>query len=454
MSAWAVRTAFRTALHELGVNRCGASPVVVASSGGLDSMVLLHLMRFSGDGGGRPIPPNIVVAHLDHGMRSTSSDDALWLRGVCTAWGVPLRVEILEHAPTSEASARDARYDFFESVRREVGAGLVLTAHHADDQAETILFRALRGTGLEGLRGIPEKRSPGIVRPLLGLWKDDLASYAAATGLRWREDATNAHLTFARNALRHDVIPAAEANVWSSARKSLVRLGRLAEENEAAWAAVLPSVLSGLRAEATEVSASVDARALLDLDPALQARVVRHLSSGLSASLDSAAVQRALVHIAKGRSGTGVDLVGGVTFLRELDRFVLGRTTIPLPDQFLEISTPGCGAGEVRLGDRATAVEWSLGSSGTALRGAEFFAIPDLEFPLCIRARAPGDRIRLRGGTRKVKKLLLEARIPASERGTLPVLVDCGGRVLWVPGVARTDAVAASGDTLMIGIET
>jgi tRNA(Ile)-lysidine synthase len=453
VSAGGVRAAFRAALEKLGVDRCGASPVVVACSGGLDSMVLLHLMRFAGDEGPGPAHPNLVAAHLDHCMRSGSAGDALWLRGVCTAWGIPMRAGVAGPGLTTEESARDARYDFFESVRTEVGARHVLTAHHADDQAETILFRALRGTGLAGLRGIPGTRSPGIVRPLLGLWREELASYAAVTGLRWREDATNAHLTFARNALRHDVIPSAEANVSSSARKSLVRLGRLAEANGAAWAVVLPSVLSDLGEESTQGGTSVDAKALLDLGPALQARVVRHLASGVTTSLDRAAVQRAVAHIERGRSGTGVDLVGGVTFRRELDRFVLGRTTAPLSEDFLEIAEPGSGTGAVKLGDRAAAVEWSPGSPGTTLPGAESFAIRELEFPLCIRGRAPGDRIRLPGGTRKVKKVLLEARIPASERGSLPILVDGGGRVLWLPGVARTDAVSADGDTLMIGIQ-
>ncbi len=184
------------ALEDLGVRDDHGSPtLVVAFSGGLDSCALLHVLRFAL----RPVA-HLVAAHFDHGMRPGSVADAAWARGVCTAWGVEYASERAASPPAGEADARDARYDFLERMRRRYAPALVLTAHHADDQAETVLFRILRGTGIDGLRGMPAAREPGIVRPMLGLWREELEAYAASVGLRWREDPTNEHLGYARRA--------------------------------------------------------------------------------------------------------------------------------------------------------------------------------------------------------------------------------------------------------------
>jgi tRNA(Ile)-lysidine synthase len=160
-------------------------------------MVLLHLMRFH-HGSGR----ELRVAHMDHGMRAGSSADRDWVRGVCRAWEVPCSTRSADPVPGSEAAAREARYAFLRSVQAETGAAAILTAHHADDQAETVLFRILRGTGLRGLRGMGPSRD-GIVRPLLGWWRKDLERYAAVQGVPFRRDPTNLALEYRRNRRNH-----------------------------------------------------------------------------------------------------------------------------------------------------------------------------------------------------------------------------------------------------------
>src|SRR5690606_16771359 len=119
--------------------------------------------------------------------RDGSAGDALWARGLCAAWEVPLDVERLASTPRGEAEARAARYEFLRRVAEARGADLVATAHHADDQAETVLFRAVRGTGLKGLAGIAPLGN-GLVRPLLPLWRRDIERYARERGLAWRTD--------------------------------------------------------------------------------------------------------------------------------------------------------------------------------------------------------------------------------------------------------------------------
>ena len=205
--------------------------VVVALSGGLDSCVLLHLLRFAA-----PAHLDVVVAHYDHGIRRGSAADALWVRGLCEAWSVPLRTERSGEAAGSEDAAREARYDFLERIRREVSASSVLVGHHADDQAETVLFRVLRGTGISGLAAIPRSRDPAIFRPLLGFWREELEVYARRVHLAWRHDPSNDELDYARNALRHRLLPdavdiSAEAErlrgELTECESNLTRVGKL-----------------------------------------------------------------------------------------------------------------------------------------------------------------------------------------------------------------------------------
>ncbi|HWK89351.1 MAG TPA: tRNA lysidine(34) synthetase TilS, partial [Longimicrobium sp.] len=193
---------FRRNLEALGLTGQGAH-VLVAVSGGCDSVALLHLLRFAaGDGG-----PRVTAVHFDHAMRPGSEGDARWVAGLCGAWGVPLVAARAEAAPRTEAEAREARYAFLLRAKAEAGATHLATAHHADDQAETVLFRVLRGTGIAGLAGIPAADERGVVRPLLPFWRAEIRRYARAHGLRWRTDPTNRLLDLARNRIRHDLLP-------------------------------------------------------------------------------------------------------------------------------------------------------------------------------------------------------------------------------------------------------
>jgi tRNA(Ile)-lysidine synthase len=451
-------------LVALGVVTDPVAPVIVACSGGLDSMVLLHALRFAEPNGSVRA---LAVAHLDHGMRAGSDADARWLGGVCEAWNVRLFSERLGHPPTSEAEARSARYAFFESVRREAAAAWILTAHHADDQAETVLFRVLRGTGIEGLQGIPAIRAPGIARPLLGLWREDLEAYAAATGLRWRHDATNDHLGYARNVLRHEVVPAVEARVACGARRALVRLADVAGQDEAAWTEALPAILAQLDVLDENEETSMSVTAMRSLGRGLRSRVLRHLAQRFGCTIDYASTRRGSAFMDDARSGTSIEFGGGVVLRRDLDRLVIAPVSATTVDEPLVIRGLETGSGRAVLGGRSIPVSWAVGPETMIHRGAnlvepmentehietvEHFSAAALDFPLTVRSREAGDRIVLPGGTRKLKKVLLEARIPSSARHTVPVVVDCTGRVLWVVGVARTHLVGTEGETMSIRI--
>ena len=181
-----------------------------AVSGGLDSMCLLEMTVRQGQKQGR----RVAAAHFNHQLRGAEADrDEAFVRDWCAAREIPffagrgdVRAFAEKTGRTVEEAARQLRYEFLEETRRREGFGCILTAHHADDSAETMLLNLLRGTGLKGLTGIPEKRDC-ILRPLLSVTRAELAAYAAEHRIPFVEDSTNGTDDAARNVLRHQVLP-------------------------------------------------------------------------------------------------------------------------------------------------------------------------------------------------------------------------------------------------------
>jgi len=318
--------------------------VVVGVSGGVDSVVLLHLLRFGLD---RP-RLRLVAAHVDHAMRHGSEADAAWVRGLGAAWGVETRGVRLDPAPTTEAEARRRRYAFLEEVRLASGARLSLTAHHADDQAETVLFRVLRGTGIPGLQGIREWRAPALWRPLLPFTRREISEHARATGLSWREDPTNRD-PFARNVIRHRLLPAAE-RVAPGARRALAGLAQRAREEEEGWHSLVPTLLTNAGVHREGGAVSLDAGAFAAYGPAVRARLLRHLARALGSALREAGTRSAVEFSSSGGSGREVQLGGGLTLRRDLGRIVLacGRPE-GSPAAVLRIDGPSHGDARLEL---------------------------------------------------------------------------------------------------------
>jgi tRNA(Ile)-lysidine synthase len=429
---------FRRSLDALGVRGAGAH-VVAAVSGGCDSVALLHLLRFAADDAGL----RVTAAHFDHAMRPGSAADAAWVRGLCRAWEVPLLEARAGTPPRTEAQARDARYAFLRRAQAECGATHLATAHHADDQAETVLFRILRGTGLSGLAGIPPADGSGLVRPLLPFWRAQLRGYAREAGLRWRADPTNAGTDPARNRIRLRLLPYVERHLAPGARRSLARLAQLAREDRAAWEAVLAPLVDEVAREEKGALLLVRER-FTAYDSNVAARVLRALLRRLGTAPDRTGTRLALQFISRAPSGRVLQLPGGVRITTEfgiarMERAV-AQTVDDAPDEPLVIASADPGEGRFRLAGAWRTARWCTEADGAAAAKEERTLRLDpgaLAFPLTLRGPAPGDRIRTPAGTRPLRKVLGEARVPLRERRALPVLADADGAVLWVQGVAR-----------------
>jgi tRNA(Ile)-lysidine synthase len=436
------------------------SRVLVALSGGLDSVCLLHLLRFGGD------HAELHAAHYDHAMRPDSAADAGWVRGLCTAWGVPLSSERADPPPRGEAAARELRYAFLHEAAARCGADAIVTAHHADDQAETVLFRMARGTGLRGLAGIPTRRGL-LVRPLLPFTRAELLAHAHRVGLRWREDSTNLDLSFARNRVRHVVMPALEV-VRPGAVRRIERLARQAAEAERAWTSVVSDVVRDVLIDDRTAGFVLARDRLLAYHPHVRARVLRHLLQELGSEPGRAGTRYAAEFISSGSSGSWVELPGRVRLEREFDCLLLRPDAgAPAADVPLEIAGAAAGEGAFRVGGRsyaaqwvvvpaaasatapaaeweAPAAEWEAPASAQAARvtgggsAAASFDLTSLRFPLTLRGWRAGDRIRLAYGSKKLKKLFQEHRVGRARRATTAVLHDGADDVLWVVGIARS----------------
>jgi tRNA(Ile)-lysidine synthase len=451
MDADALAGRFTAALAGAGVVERG-DVVLVALSGGLDSVVLLHLLR----GAAPALGIRVAAAHFDHRMRAGSAADAAWVAGLCRAWDVPLQRAAAEPGLAGEAAARAARYAFLHAAAERGGARWIATAHHRDDQAETVLFRILRGTGLRGLRGIPARRD-AILRPLLGFRRHELEAYAAAARLRHREDPTNRGGRYARNRIRHQLLPRLEA-VAPGAAEALAELAAAAAAAEAGWDWVLDRLERRAVIGDDGRDIQLARERLLSYHPHVRARLLRRLLRRIGSSPDRPGTRAALEFIRGGRSGGEVHLPGGVRLAREFDRILLRRTAAPsAADCPLTIAGPGAGQGTLQAGGVPYHVRWSTGpfgpagpeAGGAGAAGAELTAEFDasaLAFPLRLRGWLPGDRVRLRYGTKKLKKLFAERRVERARRAARPVLSGADGTIIWVVGLARGEGAEPAPD--------
>ena len=309
----------------------GEGPLLVAVSGGPDSMALLHFLAAHHARTGLP-SGGIVAAHVNHRLRGAESDaDAAFTREAAARWGIrcaeadagPIR-------PGSEESARHARYDALRGLATEAGADRAATAHTADDQAETVLLRLVRGAGLRGLRGMPSRgtvRGLRVVRPFLDVTREQVLEYLRGHGLEYRVDSTNASLAPARNFVRLEVLPLLRSRLNPAAREAILRSAEAAREVDGYLHAEAARLLPDVLRREEEGNLSLDASRML-LYPKLLNTYLFRLAllelNGTVRDLTAAHIQAllSLVSTARRRSA---DLPGGIRAGRERERVVLSR---------------------------------------------------------------------------------------------------------------------------------
>jgi tRNA(Ile)-lysidine synthase len=403
--------------------------VLVAVSGGGDSVALLHALSARGPALG--VGP-VVAGHVDHGLRPDSGEDARAVGGLCQSLGVPLEVRrvAVDAAPAGlQAGARRARYAALEAMREAMGAQVVATAHTADDQAETVLMRLCRGTSPAGLAAI-RAQSGRVVRPLLHVSRACLAAYCASQGLSFRSDPANADPRFVRSRIRHEILPQLESVLGPGVGDALARFAALAADEDR----FLRDAAAALEAGLASGGAGLDARGLAEADPALARRVVvsawARAAGAASPPVESRHVSRLLEALGNA-SGWRRDLPGGVRATLSCGRLLLeGRgdetsafpaQAIPGPGRYRPVGTPLEVLVRRRRGGVAAVVD------------PYHHRVPwPLRRPLTLRGWRPGDRLAKNGP--KISDLFVRARIPRPLRPATPVLL-VGDEVVWAAGL-------------------
>jgi tRNA(Ile)-lysidine synthase len=441
----------------------------VAWSGGADSTCLLWLwVEALRAKLGPPLPCPVLAIHIDHGLRDDSDADARWCEEQTALFGGDVALSVARIAPRAlpraaglEEAARAARYAQLGAALRAHGRAGLLTAHHADDNLETLLLALARGSGLAGLAGVrpligldalsgqPQDAGLWVARPCLGLERAHLRAALEARGLGWREDPSNALLDRRRNVVRHLVLPALR-QVSDAPSLPLRSAGLLRQER--AWVERMASeALTKLRVMpplGSPVGCVALAREGLGaLDEALQAHVIREAArqAGVGYAPAREAVERVL-EAAHAPTDEPKRIEGaGVVARVEARRLVVwraGAAPVPLPQE-----TPlplgarlawGDGWIEARLVEPPTPFEpENLGQPLATWGAVETFALSCLRLPLRVRAPRPQERWPWAGGTRAVERFLGDARWPKASRPWLPLVEDSDGQPLWLAPLRR-----------------
>jgi tRNA(Ile)-lysidine synthase len=393
-------------------------PIVLAVSGGADSTALTLLLAELREEFGLVLH----VAHFDHRARPrAAAADAAFVAELANHIGAMVRVGRAEAPPKNEDDARNARYEFLRRVARDLGATAIATGHTRDDQAETVLLHLARGSGLAGLAGMRPERD-GIVRPLLTLGRPDTVAVCAAAKITPREDPTNRSSRFARNRIRHRVLPEL-AMLNPDITSAIARLA-----DAAAVVADAAAVDAGV---ALEVAAGKNSLVLDRLPPRGDARAgALALWWEQRTGQQLAARQRAaLTQLAASTEGSrSLDLPGG----RALREYKTLR--IAARDE------GSVAAGKKTLRKRPITLErgatadwhgWRF-AFVVSLNGGSQVALLDAE-RVIVRGRRPGDRMNGPRGA-KVQDVFTDAKVAAGERDGWP-LVTVGAKVVWIPGI-------------------
>ncbi|MGH7562464.1 MAG: tRNA lysidine(34) synthetase TilS [Gemmatimonadales bacterium] len=416
-------------------------PVVVAVSGGPDSLALLDLLAGSGAAGRL----RLHVGHVDHGIHPESGRAADLARAAAARYGLPFHLRRLDLGPAaSETRAREARYAALTALADELGAAAIFTAHHQDDQVETVLMRLLKGSGPAGLAGMAG-RSRRLFRPLLRFERAELAAWVRAAGLESWDDPANRDPRHLRSWIRTALLPALRERV-PDVEPRMLTLARAAARDRAAWDAVL-DVLPGLDLRSESTGVSVAAAPLTGYDSGVVRAVLSALGRRVGLVIGPVRAARIERLLSKGRSGAVAELGADVAAELSFDRLRLFRGALH-PWTALAIDA---APGRAEVGGWVLEWRWEAApervervEDGTWLEAGRYL----------LRPGRPGDRIRPLGapGRRLVVRCLQEARVPRSLRATWPV-IESDGEIVWIPGVCRSSAAVPTPGTRALRID-
>jgi len=425
-------------IHEDRLFR-SAGEALVAVSGGVDSVALLDVLNEIA----RPLRLTLVVAHVDHGIQSDSQTVRRSVQRLAEKYGLPFEFTELRLGPdATETEARRTRYAWLREVQKRRGAKYIVTAHHEDDQVETILLRGLRGSAPAGLAGIAARGRGGLVRPLLPFTRSELLAHVTERGLPAYDDPANRDPRHLRSWVRTTLLPLLNERLGPRLRRDVLAQGRHAAGDRRAWDRILDLLPDlGLRVEGS--SFTVARASVCGYDNALSVALLRAAARRVGLVLGPTRAER-IVALAQRPSGRRLPLGDGWSAEVAFDQVRVGREAERAVDCALERVWPTGERGTARFG--GFEIAWSPASAPAQIERATWTTWVDGD-GWEVRWPTRGDALVPLGGVghRPVRRLLMEARVPRSARPRYPV-VSRGATILWVPGICRSaEGVPAPG---------
>lgn len=431
-------------------------PIIVGVSGGPDSLCLMEVLRQAGY--------QIIVAYFDHKLRTESHADGRMVEKTATRLMLPCVIDgadVQAHAEKNklsvEEAARNLRYRFMFDLARKYKAQAVAVGHTADDQVETILMHFLRGSGMNGLKGMSYRSviktfDPDIpvIRPLLNVWREETVVYCAVNGLRPHYDSTNDSLNFQRNRIRHLLIPTLET-YNPKFREAVVRMSQSLRSDYEFIVASLQEAWDEMLVETQETFLSFDVERLSSVSKGLQRNLVKHAMQVLrpNADVNFQALERAVQAINSQDSSANIDLKGGLRLVKESNLIYISTSNAKLPFHIWPQMPSHESISVIISSQIPLAGGWKFASEYWRLTTLAKEQAKDSNDPyqvwldaeslpkqLELRVRRVGDYfspLGMEGHTQKISDFFVNEKVPQRARDRWPLLC-AGDKIVWVPG--------------------
>lgn len=423
--------------------------LLVACSGGPDSLALLDVLwRVRSK-----YALQIAAAHFEHGIRGEQSrEDAAFVRDFCQERGIPFFLgaanvpqEMQERQESLEKVARDLRYAFLRRTMQQQGYTRLALAHHADDQAETVLMRLLRGTGTLGLGGMQPLTKDGRIRPFLCVTKKEILAYCQKRSLQPRHDVTNDLPEGTRNRLRLETLPRLKQQYNPELTRALCQLAEVARDEAAYFEEKADELWQDDSLVQKDQPIKLSQAAAKTLPVALQRVLLRRFWREVTGEgTDLGFVQAELLRelLLQGTTGSQQELphhyvahlaYGWLSCQKQVPKAAQTEQSLPL-----QLGSGSFGAYRISV-QKIAAADMALPAATNCL----YLPLDALEQKLCWRTRRPGDWLELPFGRCKLKKLMIDAKVPREQRTALPLLAKAeGSEIYWLPGIRCSSCLA------------
>ncbi|SHK59001.1 tRNA lysidine(34) synthetase TilS [Tepidibacter formicigenes] len=432
--------------------------VILGLSGGPDSVCLLHILNYLKD----EFNIKLYAAHLNHKIRGIEAQkDAMYVAKICDVMGVVCFIRAIdvpkyceENNLSLEEGARILRYNMFFEIKEKINANKIAIAHNINDQAETVLMRIMRGTGLQGLKGIEYKRTDGIIRPLLDVPREEIEKYCEENNLNPRIDYTNLQDIYTRNKIRLKLIPYMKENFNPNLKESIARMANLLREDSDYIEEQANKVFYEVCEKKSENMLVLDIEEFLKVHKALKNRIIRksiNFILGNIKGIDQKHIQDVFNLIFENKSDIRIDLPKGLMVYKKKNKIIF--TNEELIEGKISYNYKLPKSGYIKIKELNAIVESKILSIEEVdnLKYDEytkFFDADKIYGNLLIRSRRNGDKIKILGlgGNKKIKDLFIDLKIPKESRDKIPILSDEKG-IIWVMGYRMSEDYKIDKDT-------